>query len=512
MAVASGRILGVGGVADRWIGPDTEVVDLDGRLLCPGFQDAHVHPATGGLLRLRCNLMPAASWEDAAGLLAGHVRDHPDEPWIRGGGWRFPWFAGGMPPATLLDEFVGDRPAYLRVADGHTGWANTAALRLAGIDAETPDPPDGRIERLADGRPQGTLQEGAMDLVERVMPQNTVDDLERGLLAGQEYLFGFGITAWQEADVDATLHEAYVRAASSGRLRAAVRGAQWYERTGSLDDQIAEFERRRNESVGAYRATAVKLMLDGVVENFTARVLEPYLDHAGAATNNRGIDFLDPAELGSIVTAVMRAGFQPHFHTLGDAAVRQALDAIEAAIGVVGPTDLRPHLAHLQLVHPDDVGRFRRLGVAANAQPLWACAESSMTELTLPFLTQASADHQYPFADLLAAGAVLAMGSDWSVSTPNVMEQVDVAVNRQVVHDRSVPAFLPEQRITVSDALVAFTAGSAFVNHDDDRSGTIAPGKAADLVVLGGNPFETETIASIPVDMTFVGGSLVYER
>lgn len=513
VAVRSGRIAAVGGDADidRFIGPDTTIIDLDGRFMCAGFQDAHVHPISGGLTMLRCDLLDIRERDEGLRAIADYVRDHPGEPWIRGGGWKFHWFDGGTPPAALLDQLVPDRPAYLRVADGHAGWANSLALAAAGIDASHPDPADGRIERLADGTPQGTLQEGAMNLVERVLPADDAATLDRGLAAGQGYLTSLGITGWQDAWVTDELHAAYLRATKAGTLAATVRGALWWDREAGLE-QLDAMEELRRQSSGRYRAGSVKLMLDGVCENFTARMLHPYLDGNGEPTSNTGIDFIDPGALPGIVTEVMRRGFQPHFHALGDAAVRGALDAVAAAREAVGWTDLRPHIAHIQVIDPDDLARFRTLGVTANAQALWACADEAMTDMTLPFLDRSRASLQYPFHDLLRHGATLALGSDWSVTSANVMQQVDVAVHRRVPGDPTTSSFLPEQRITVADAVAGFTAGSAYVNHLDATHGSVEVGKMADLVVLNGNPFSDSDISAIEVDLTLIEGEVVYER
>jgi hypothetical protein len=513
VAVRAGRIVAVGGdrdVADH-TGPATEVIDLAGRLLTPGFQDAHVHPRTGGRTLLTCNLTEVLTLDAAIPVIREYAAGHRNDPWVWGGGWQFAWFPAGMPTKELLDDLVPDRPAYLRVADGHAGWANSMALAAAGIDRDTPDPAGGRIERNPDGSLQGTLQEdGAMNLVESLQVE-TPEMIDRSLLRGQDHLLSVGITAWQDAWVEPELHASYVRLAASGELVASVRGALWWDASSPIATQIERIEQQRSESIGRYTAGSVKLMLDGVVENFTARMIDPYLDGVGRSTGNTGMDFVDPAELPGILIEIVRHGFQPHFHALGDAAVRSALDAVEAARDAVGLADVRPHIAHIQVVDPSDIPRFRRLGVTANAQALWACHEDAMRDLTLPFLTERAAAHQYPFASLLQAGAALAMGSDWSVSTPDVMEQIDVATTRRVPWDRSRVPFQPEQRITVADALAGFTAGSSFVNHLDDR-GSIEVGRVADLAVVGGNPFESDDIAALPIDLTVVSGEVVFER
>jgi len=514
VAVKSGRIVAVGDddtVASS-VGVDTTVVDLDGRLLCPGFQDAHVHPRTGGRTLLTCNLSEVLTFDEAAPVVRSYVAAHSDHHWIWGGGWQFSWFPSGMPTRELLDELVPDRPAYLRVADGHAGWANSLALAVAGIVPGVPDPPGGRIERNPDGSIQGTLQEeAAMQLVEQFQVE-TPADVDTALLRGQEHLVSLGITAWQDAWVEPPLHDAYVRLAASGALRGSVRGSLWWDPAMELAEQLDRIVTQRRESVGRYRAGSIKLMLDGVAENFTARMLRPYLDGNGNPTGNSGMDFFDPESVPRIVTEIVRLGFQPHFHALGDAAVRAALDAVEAARRQLGWTDVRPHIAHLQVVDPADIPRFRSLGVTANLQPLWACFEEAMSDLTLPFISAETAENQYPFGALRESGATLAMGSDWSVSTPDVMWQVDVAVRREVIWDRSRPAFLPDQRLAVGDALAAFTAGSAYVNHLDPDRGIITKGAIADLVVLGGNPFLAGDISAVPVDMTVIDGEIVFER
>lgn len=512
LAVRGNRIVAVGGEDDATplIRPSTEIVDLDGRMLCAGFQDAHVHPASGGTAMTQCDLLGVEDVAVALDMIRQWAIDHPADAWVRGRGWKFAWFPGGCPSAELLDDLVPDRPAYFEVADGHAGWANSRALELGGVTAATSDPPDGRIERREDGSPQGTLHEGAMGLVERALPRETVEDVARGLLAGQDHLLSLGITAWQDAWVGPELHEAYVRLASDGRLRATVRGALWWDRAGGAE-QVERFLAARADSSERYRPGAVKLMLDGVCENFTAAMLIPYLDGDGRPTDNHGIDMIDRETLPAIVSALVGRGFQPHFHAIGDAAVRNALDAVEAAWTAHGRRDVRPHIAHIQVIDPTDVPRFRSLGVVANAQPLWAHNEPAMTELTIPFLGPERSGHQYPFADLLRHGATLAMGSDWPVSTPDVMAQIHVATQRRGPGTGHDEPFLPTQRVTLADALVAFTAGAAHVNHLDDR-GTIETGKVADLVVLDRNPFEEPDVWRTRVDLTIVGGEIVYRR
>ena len=516
IGVRDGRIVArrPDGALAGLVGPRTRVVDLHGRTLVPGFQDAHVHPIGAELDAMRCNLLVARGAEGYLTVVADYARSYRHEAWIRGGGWYMPDFPGGTPRREALDRVVPDRPVYLENRDGHGAWVNSRALDLAGIDASTPDPPDGRIERDPDGTPTGTLHEGAIHLVSRLLPADTQAEVEAALVAGQARLHAFGITAWQDASVKTGIEEpAYTRLAAADRLSARVVGAMRWDPHRGLEQVDELVERRRATSAGRYAATSVKFFLDGVMENWTASMLEPYGDGHGGATDNRGLRTIDPAVLADAVTRLDALGFQAHFHAIGDRAVRDALDAVEAARRANGPSDTRPHIAHIQIIDPADLPRFTQLGVAANAQAYWACHEDQMDDLTIPFIGERWR-HQYPFRSLRTAGALLAMGSDWSVSTPNPLLQIELAVERVWDgHRGRREAFLPDERIELVDALSAFTAGSAWVNHVDAETGSIEVGKAADLAVLDRDLFDRSAgaIGEARVVATFVDGEPVYE-
>ena len=521
LAVERGRIVAVGTDAEvmELRGPHTEVIDVTGRLLLPGFQDAHVHPVMAGISLLRCDVHHCASAEEILATIIDYAVSHPDERWVLGAGWSMEHFPGGTPTREALDAVVPDRPAYLPNRDGHGAWANSLALHLAGITAQTPDPADGRIERDADGNPSGTLHEGAMDLIERLLPKASAEEGLRGLKVAQERLLSLGVTSWQDAAVgdvfgQGDLLETYRRAAVEGLLTARVVGALWWERERSSDQIVDLVQQRADGGAAGFRPTSVKIMLDGVAENYTAAMLEPYLDGCGCRTANTGLDFVDPEGLREYVTRLDALGFQVHFHSLGDRAVRQALDAIEAARDANGPGGQRHHLAHLQVVHPDDVPRFARLGATANMQPLWAAYEPQMVELTIPFLGEDRSAWQYPWADLLRHGAALAAGSDWSVSSPDPLDGIHVAVNRRVPGaEADVPAFYPEQCLDLPTAVAAYTAGSARINGQEDTTGHLTAGMHADLAVLDRDIFAAaqEEIADARVVATYIGGVSAYQ-
>jgi predicted amidohydrolase YtcJ len=515
IAIRDGVVTAIGADADLAALPARDTVDLAGRLVVPGFVDAHAHPVQGGLERGRCDLTGCATVPDVERTVRAYASAHPQRAWIDGGGWSMPLFPGGRPEAALLDGLVGDRPACLVNSDHHSAWVSSAALRIAGIDAGTPDPADGRIERDAAGRPTGLLHEGAMDLVERLLPATSATEYDDALRVAQAYLHSLGVVGWQDAMVhvdEPGAHRAYLAADREGWLTARVSAALWWDRgcpAEGIDEQVAALAAVRDAvAPGArrYRADTVKVMQDGIAETFTAGVLEPYLDRCGHPTGNRGLSFLEPDLLARVVRSLDAAGFPVHFHALGDRAVREVLDALAAT----GSTGRRHQLAHLQMVHPDDIGRFPALGVIANLQPLWACHEPQMDELTIPFLGEPRAGRQYPFADLAAAGARLAMGSDWPVSSPDPILGLHTAVNRTAPGaPPGTPPLGAGQALSLATALTAYTQGS---RSSMGLGPALSDGADADLVVLDRDLFALapEEIHTARVHRTYVAGRLVH--
>lgn len=519
VAVRNGKIAAVGSDLDvrELIGPRTTVIDLHGRMALPGFQDAHVHASAAGLERIRCDLSESHSLEEYLELIGGYADRHPEAAWITGGGWAMDVFPGGVPSREALDRVVPDRPVYLSNRDHHAVWVNTRALELAGVTAETPDPPDGRVERDRSGAPIGTLQEGAMDLVRPFVPEPTPREKRQGILEAQRYLHSLGVTAWQEAIVGGyavipDCFDAYRDLTDRGELTGRVVGALWWQR-GRGEDQIEELiERRDRAGADRFRATSVKIMQDGVLENFTGAMLDPYLDVGGNPTDARGTSYFEPEELKSFLTRIDAAGFQVHIHAIGDRAVREALDAFEVARAANGVRDARHTIAHLQVVHPDDVPRFAALDVIPNAQPFWACLEPQMVELNLPVLGGERSRRQYPFASLLRAGARLAFGSDWTVSTADPLEEMAVGVTRQVPGEPDTDVFLPDERLTRTQAVEAFTRGSSRVTRLDADTGVVEPGRLADLAVVDRDILapDSGSVADARVVLTMVGGDVVH--
>ena len=513
------------------VGPATaaggaEVIDLDGGTLLPGFIDAHAHPVFAGNQLQHCDLRPATSAAGYLELIAAYAQAHPDEEWITGGGWSMDSFPGGTPDqgAAGRDRRSTARST-CRTGTGTAPGSTSRALELAGITAATPDPADGRIERDAAGQPTGMLQEGATRLVSpgcsRKSPRTTgmqallaaqqLPALARPhRLAGRDHrqLPWASPTRWAPT----------CARPAPGTLTATVAGALWWDRNRGLDQLPELLERRRIGQAGRFRATSVKMMLDGVAENHTAAMLEPYLDGDGCDSGHAGLDFIDPAELPGYVTALDAEGFQVHFHALGDRAVRNALDAIEAArsrraapgrSGTTWPT--------CRWSTPTTSRGSRQLSATANIQALWATHEPQMDDLTIPFLGERRSGWQYPFGSLVAAGAPLCAGSDWPVSSPNPLWGTHVAVNRSLPASAGGPGadpFLPGQAISLPVALAAYTSGSARVNGRDDEAGAIRPGLDADFAVVDADlaHLPAAEICLASVRQTWVRGDLAYQQ
>ncbi|MEO5919225.1 MAG: amidohydrolase [Candidatus Limnocylindrales bacterium] len=527
VAVAGGRVIELG--ADRAVldrrGPRTRVVDLRGRSVVPGFTDAHVHPVSAGLRHIECNLDRFSTESQILDAIVAYARANPERPWIAGDGWSMETFPGGIARRETLDRIVPDRPVILYTRDGHGAWVNSRALELAGITSATPDPPNGRIERDPDGTPVGMLQESATDLVGDLVPRHTAAELESAILAAQSELHAMGITGWQDASVDPAELDAYRVVARRGALTARVVAAlriDDVEAFGGIDGlvdargAVAADARAAGDHDGPgprrLAASSIKFWVDGVVENRTAALLTPYLDPDGSPTTETGFSNREPAELNRLSIELDARGFQLHYHAIGDRAVRESLDAIEATRRVNGSRDARHHIAHIQLIHPDDIPRFAILDAVANAQPLWAVHETQMDQLTIPLLGSERAGWQYPFKSLLRAGARMAFGSDWTVSTAEPFPQLEVAVRRVWPERRDAEPFFPAERLTLDEAVFAATVGSAFVNRQDD-AGWLGVGRLADLVVLDRELDDADAapLAETRAAATMVGGEFVFE-
>ena len=522
VAVRGGRIAFVGDEddADRWIGPTTRVVSLEGRMLLPGFHDAHVHPVAAGVELNWCDLSQCATQEAAFDTLRACVREHPLPPgadpktsWFRGRGWQLPVFPDG-PRREDLDAIVGDRPALIISSDGHSAWANTAALAIAGVKRETPDPPDGRIERdPKTAEPTGTLRESAGDLVASHLPPIARAEVVDGLRRALREMASHGVTSFTEASASEGILRAYQTLAESNELTARVSVALETDPEAG-PGQVAKLEALRAATNGPrLRAGSAKIFVDGVIESRTAALLEPYLPALpGGPAGERGLPRFTPEGLNDLVEALDRARFQVHVHAIGDRAVRMTLDAFERAREKNGVRDSRHQIAHLELIDPADIPRFAKLGVVADFQALWAYADPYITDLTIPILGPARSRWLYPIGSVTRSGASVVYGSDWAVTTVDPLPAIQVGVTRSDPGSATVSAFIPEERVDLAAMLDGYTRRGVWADFRENEIGTIETGKAADLVVLDKDLFviPATQIARTRVLWTLLEGREIY--
>lgn len=488
LAVRDGVIEAVGADAAAMLGDADITVDLAGGVIAPAFADGHAHPLFAGLEATGPSIRQCRSVAQIAAEVGRWAAAHPDAEWIIGASYDASLVPDGLFDAHWLDDVVPDRPVVLRAFDYHTLWVNSAALAAAGIDATTPEPELGRILRRPDGSPLGMLQEsGAVDLIFAVAPTADLDTRVRALDSATAALAAAGITWVQDAWVEPADLEGYLETARRGLLHADVNLAfradplRWR-------DQLDEFVRGRQfvQQAGHAGLTAdtIKFFVDGVVEGGTAALLRPYSDVPG----NMGLQNWSMEELTDAATAVDALDFQLHLHAIGDGAVRIALDSIEEVAKCNGPRDRRPVIAHVQVVAPEDIGRFARLGVVANFEPLWACEDDVMKVLTVPRLGVERSAMQYPIGSLAAQGVHVSFGSDWPVTCHEPLPGLATAVHRRPVDQPMAPSWIPKERINTETALRAYTSGVAYQGFAEHRRGALLPGLDADLVWLSADP------------------------
>ncbi len=505
--------------AEKWIGDQTTVIDLEGKSLLPGFTDAHAHPISGGLALLGCDLTGIESPDSILSYIDNFARAHSDKTWIHAHNFWLASFPGGNPRKEWLDEIIPDRPVYVESSDGHSAWVNSKALELAGISAETPDPANGTIERDPISKaPTGTLREEAMYLVENLIPAYTAEELERGLEKGLELAHSLGITNLVEASARENYIETYLSLAKKGKLNTHInlsiygdisKGQETVRKVLTLNKKYKNTLKSISGSREAIRLDQVKLFIDGVVEGKTAAMLAPYSDDVHAGYLNAA-----PDTAIETIVALDKAAMQVHVHAIGDLGIRTTLDAFQKAREVNGIRDSRHHITHLHVIHPEDIPRFEELGVVANFQALWATLEDSyMTELNYPFLGEKRVEWQYPIGTVAETGARLAFSSDWPVSTMDPFDAAQVAITRRGPDSLNRKAWTPQHLIDLASVITGYTRGGAYVSFREGQTGTLTEGKLADLVVLDRDVFQTSRfeLYQTKVLMTFFKGKVVYE-
>ena len=515
LAVRGNTILRVGSNREvkRLAGRATQTIDAHGASVLPGLNDAHLHLVSGGLGLQQANLLAASTLEEIGAAIKAFASAHPDRPWVLGRGWYYTPFPGGLPTRQQLDTLVPDRPAYMRCYDGHTAWVNTLALEAAGVTRDTPDPPGGVVVRDAvTGEPTGVLKEAAQELVAKALPQWTREDRLQAIRDAIGEAHRFGVTSVQNAGVDAAELELYDELSRKGELRLRLYNAMSIEPPFSeadADRLDVLWRSRRDDAL--IKTGAVKLMLDGVIESHTAAMLEPYANRA-----TTGLPNMDAATLNAVVATMDRRGWQIFIHAIGDAAVRQSLDAFERAASVnPAPARGRRHrLEHVETLHPADVGRFGRLNVLAVQQPFHGNPNPTQLEVWATNIGPERASRGWAQRSILDAGGRLAMGTDWPVVTLDPRFQINMAINRTTPEGTPPGGWLPEQRLTLASAIDAYTTGAAYASFDERRKGQLVPGMLADIVILSADVFAMppEKFLETTVEVTIFDGQVVYRK
>jgi len=520
VAVEGDQVVYVGDDAglEPFVGPGTRVIDLDGRMLLPGFQDSHLHPGTGMRL-LQIDLQGVLDANEVIVRIERYAAQRPEYAWIQGSGWEEAAFRpAGLPTRQLLDSAVNDRPAVLRSAGGQAIWVNSRALEAVGITAATADPPNGRIERDERGEPTGVLSGSAIALVLRQLPQPSERVRLDGYRAALRLMGRNGITAMTNASSSAQSEADFSQLAAAGELTVRSTHCQRFRREIDDEEQVGGFLERRARlpSVpGSPRATCIKIFLDGNMRSETAGMLRSYEGQPG----DLGEVFVEPDRLARLLTRLDREGFQVLIHAIGDRGVRRALDGFAAARAANGPRGPRHTITHLALIDPADVPRFRQLGVIANMTPHWGKGDGWLETTGTQSVGIERARQMYAYKGLLGSGAHLVWGTDWGVSPIVPMEGIEAAVTRRYLGGRDAAGtvyepWAPEERVTLGQAIASYTIFSAYLWSQEGTRGSIDVGKLADLVVLESNLFdvpETE-IHRVRADMTIFDGRVVFER
>ena len=521
VAVTNNRITYVGNDANikSLIGPNTSVVNLDGKMLMPGFQDAHVHPVDSGMTFNQCAVFDLPQLDDLLDAIKKCVDERPDADWIVGAGWYVSTFAPtGIPNKQMLDAIAPNTPITLLSNAAHSVWANSAAIERAGITADTKDPEGGKIDRdPITGEPSGSFQESAMPLIQNFEPTITLKERIEGLAYAQQLFHSFGITGVHDSYVEVSREtaysnmEAYTAFEDLGSLKMHVVAAMLYDPSLPLEPQIELFKKiRKSADRNHVSATAIKILVDGVATSYSAAMLDPYADRLNEGIT--GTPLVSRTNLIELVTRLDSLGFQIHFHTIGDAATHYSLDALEVARTQNGLRDSRHHLSHIMVWEPTDFDRMANLDAIANFQALWASKGTHYDEITYVRMGEERSKYLYPINTLHKLGVKLAFGSDWYVTSANPLLAIEVAVTRLEPDGNTTDPLLPNEAIDLATAIRAATLGSAYGNFLDEETGSIEVGKLADLIVIDKNLFDlpSSDISEARVLLTLFGGEIVF--
>ena len=512
LAISGEKILAVGtkNEIEKYRGASTRIIDAQGHLVLPGFVDCHIHFMDGSMGLTRVDLNDAKTVAEIQKRVKEYAESHLQEPWITGMEWTYPTFGpSALPDKKILDDVVPTRPVYLVAFDGHSSWANSKALQMAGITRETPDPPNGKIVRDEKGEATGALKESAGDLVARVMPKPTREERLAALRLGIHEANKFGLSRVHSAGQDFEWLDLYDELRRNGQLTLRFYIAYFLDPPELTPDAIEKIEQaRRTYHDDWISGGVVKTMLDGVVEAHTAAMLAPYSDDP----SQTGKLFWDPTKYTQAIAELDRRGLQIFTHAIGDKAVRLALDAYQNATETNHTNDARPRIEHIETISAQDVPRFGKQGVIASFQPLHAYPDDDTLNIWARNVGPERAQRAWVWHSIETTGGRLAFGSDWPVVTLNPWPGVQNALTRQTTDGNPPGGFVPSERISLEDTITAYTLGAAFAGRREKTEGSLEPGKLADLIVLSQDLFKVKPseIAKTEVLLTIVGGKVVY--
>ncbi len=517
VAISDGEIIYVGDNdgAEVWIGDATEIVDLSGQMMLPGFHDSHTHLLIGVLTEDDCDLLRVEPLEavhkrlEECTEISGYGEDH----WIDGVGWSEWLWEDANPNKAKLDALFPDRPVFLESSFGHAAWVNSKALEIASIDASTADPIAGRIERdPISGEPSGTLRETAMSLVKDLMPEKTLQQRIKGVNAAIDMAHSLGVTAVIEPGADAYVLEPILAVDDSVGLdlRALVSLSPISWQPGVFGDEVYEMiEQREQWQRPNISVDSVKIYMDGVIEYGTSPLLEPY----SSGGYGKGEFFYTQEKVDEYMIQIDAAGLQVHVHAIGDAAIRRALDGFQAMRQANGFSGNRHHIVHLQLIDEADIPRFAKLDIGATFQSLWAYPDPAAIEMDVPLLGKERAWRMYPIASVHRSGGRIVGGSDYWVTDMNPLLAIETAITRQNPWTNEGLVLGEDERVDLETMIAAYTINGAYTMKLEAEQGSIEVGKRADFVVLDRNLFDIppSEISDAKITMTIFDGRTVYE-
>ncbi len=497
---------------ESYLNSDSLVIDLAGKMVLPGFVDAHAHPSHAMDLVGNISLYSTENLDDYVQIITEFVKEHPEREFYRGSGWADTFFTNLGPDKFSLDAILPDRPIALISYDGHSLWVNSTTLEKAKITKDTPDPDGGRIERdPKTGEPSGTLRETAFKLIEDVIPEHSLEEQKNALIEYQKMAARAGITLVHDAMLDNESVKAYNELAMENQLKMRFRGSITMEADQDIGTQVDLVLAEKAKNTHPYFQTlSAKIFVDGVIEGGTAYLLEPYAHQP----DFRGEPIWDPELLKETCVILDQEQIQIHLHVIGDAAARITLDALELTLDKNGKWDSRHSITHLHLIDPDDIGRFKDLDIVGLPQPFWFKVDDYYQELALPYLGKERADKQYPMQSLIDSGVVMASGSDFPVTIPfDPLIAIQTGITRSTPKKTGGDVLWPEECSNLEDMIRSFTYNGAYANFLENEVGSLEVGKKADLIILEKNLFEipVEQIAEVKILLTMVEGNVVYQ-